>query len=99
MNKKPIEQPKYNNEQILIHCMKREPHTLIFDHDFLNYREFEILQLCEDLEANYNYLIKIAENHEDIKTMVTIAQSLVWGALFHVYNDIIPEKYKTKEDE
>jgi len=29
--------PKYHNEQVLIHCMNREPHSLIFDEQFINY--------------------------------------------------------------
>jgi hypothetical protein len=86
--------PKYNNEKILIHCMNREPHTLIFDHDFINYRDFEVLGLCEDLILNFNYLSSLAGNDKKTQMIITIANSLVWSALFYHHNDIIPEYYK-----
>jgi len=93
--------PKYNNEAILIHCMKREPHTLIFDHDFINYRDFEVIGLCEDLETNYEYLVSEIKrvlpekDQEQMINTITVVSSLVWAGLFHHHNNIVPEKYKS----
>lgn len=100
---KKIKKQKYHNEAILIHCIKREPHTLIFDNDFINYRDFEIVQLCEDLEANYNYLEseikRVLPEHLQSEPLITLlsASSLVWAGLFHCHNDIVPQKYKEHE--
>jgi hypothetical protein len=90
---KEIKPPKYHNEAILIHCMKREPHSLIFDEDFINYDEKTILELCEDLEKNYQYLCLLARRNASVGLLITMAQSLVWGALYHHHNEIT-EKYK-----
>jgi hypothetical protein len=89
--------PKYNNEAILIHCMNRVPHSLIFDDDFKNYESKIIKELCEDLDANFDYLISIvskSNGQEFLSKSITIANSLVWAAIFHVHNDILPEQYK-----
>jgi len=98
-----MEKPKYNNEQVLLHCINREPHSLIFDEQFLNYNEQTVLELCEDLETCYNYLVKKFENapkhikeFADVIQGITIANSLVWAGLYHIHNDIVPEKYKTE---
>ena len=93
-------EPKYHNKDILIHCINRQPHTLIFDANFINYDELTILQLCEDLETNYNYLeseIKrvLPEHLQKQPTMFILeASSLVWAGLFHCHNEIVPKKYK-----
>lgn len=54
-----IPEPKYNNKEVLIHCMKREPHSLIFDEGFINYDEKTVNNLCDDLEKNHEYLTKL----------------------------------------
>lgn len=93
--------PKYHNEQVLIHCLNREPHSLIFDNQFINYDEKTVLELCEDLETNFYYLISLVEKAEDQESLsrtITISNSLVWASLFYHHNDIIPEKYKQEDD-
>lgn len=93
--------PKYNNEQILIYCMNRKPYSLIFDEQFINFKKNTILELCEDLETNFDYLISLvekADNQESLSKTITIANSLVWASLFHHHNDIVPEKYKQEND-
>jgi len=88
--------PKYNNEAVLIHCMKREPHSLIFDKDFIKYDEKTVLELCEDLETNYEYLTSLANDNNEMQMIITMANSLVWAGLFHVHNDFVPQKYKVE---
>ena len=93
--------PKYNNEQVLIYCLNREPHSLLFDEQFINYDKKTVLELCEDLEANFDYnisLIEKADDQESLSRTITIANSLVWASLFYHHNDIIPEKYKQEDD-
>jgi hypothetical protein len=92
-----MKKPKYNNEAILIHCMKREPHTLIFDKDFINYDEKTILGLCEDLETNFNYLVSLPGLTKELEITITAANSLVWAALYFHFNEIVPDKYKTDD--
>jgi hypothetical protein len=94
-------EPKYNNEQVLIYCMNRKPHSLLFDKQFVNYNKKTILGLCEDLETNFNYLISLiekADDQESLSRAITIANSLVWASLFYHHNDIIPKKYKQEDD-
>jgi hypothetical protein len=94
-----MKQPKYNNEQVLIHCINREPHSLIFDKEFIEYDEKTILELCEDLETNFEYLImqiEKSDKQEELSKTITIANSLVWAGLFHHHNDVVPEKYKSE---
>jgi hypothetical protein len=94
-------EPKYNNEQVLIYCLNREPHSLLFDEQFINYDTKTVLELCEDLETNFDYLISLVEKAEDQESMarsITIANSLVWASLFRHHNDIVPEKYKQEDD-
>ena len=87
-----IEEPVYKNNEVLIFCMKREPHSLIFDRDFAEYDEKTVLELCEDLETQFEYISKVGENDQKFIDMMTWAQSLVWAGLFHHHNDIVPEK-------
>jgi len=89
-----MKEPKYNNEAILIHCMKREPHSLIYDHEFINYRDFEVIELCEDLEKNYEYLSSLCKANKEMQQVILMANSFVWAGLFFHHNDIVPEKYK-----
>jgi len=89
--------PKYNNEAVLIHCMNREPHSLIFDYDFINYDEKTVLELCEDLETNFDHLTSLPGITEEITKVITIAQSLVWAGLYQHHEDIVPDKYKHEE--
>ena len=93
--------PKYNNEQVLIYCLNRKPHSLLFDEQFMNYDEKTVLELCEDLEVNFDYSISLIEKSDDQESLsrtITIANSLVWASLFYHHNDIIPEKYKQEDD-
>jgi hypothetical protein len=93
--------PKYNNEQILIYCMNRKPHSLIFDEQFINFKKNTILELCEDLETNFHYLISLVEkvdNQESLSNTIIIANSLVWASLFYHHNDIVTEIYKQEND-
>jgi hypothetical protein len=93
--------PKYHNEQVLIYCMNREPNSLLFDEQFINYNVKTILELCEDLETNFDYLIGLLEkviNQESLARTITIANSLVWASLLYHHNDIVPEKYKQEDD-
>jgi hypothetical protein len=90
-------EPKYHNEQVLIYCINREPHSLLVDEQFINYNEKTILELCEDLEVNFDYLISVVEkakHQENLSKSITIANSLVWASLFHHHDNIIPDKYK-----
>ena len=90
-------EPKYHNEQVLIYCMYREPHSLLVDEQFINYNEKTILELCEDLEVNFDYLISVVEKAKDQENLfknITIANSLVWASLFDHHDYIIPDKYK-----
>jgi len=92
-----MEKPKYHNEGKLIFCMNREPHSLIFEQEFINYDDKTVLELCEDLETNFDFLTSLPGINESMESAITIANSLVWAALFQHHKDKIPEKYKTEK--
>lgn len=96
-----IEKPNYHNEEVLIHCISREPHSLPFDKQFIEYDKTTVVNLCEDLEANFDYLIALLEhskNQEEFSRQITVANSLVWASLFHIHDEFVPEKYKQEDD-
>ena len=93
-----IDEPKYNNQEILIYCMKREPHSLLFDKTFLNYDKKTIIELCEDLETQFDWIEKVAGDDNNFLDMMIYAQSLVFAAIYHNFNDILPEKYKMENN-
>ena len=95
-----IKKPNYHNEEVLIHCINSEPHSLLFDMQFINYDEKTVLELCEDLQTNFDYLIallKHSNNQESLSRQITVANSLVWASLFHIHEEFVPEKYKQED--
>lgn len=95
-----IKKPNYHNEEVLIHCINSEPHSLLFDKKFISYDEKTVVNLCEDLEANFDYLIALLEhskNQESLSRQITVANSLVWASLFHLHEEFVPEKYKQED--
>ena len=96
-----IEKPNYHNEEVLIHCINSEPHSLLWDEQFIDLDEKAVVNLCEDLEANFDYLIALLEhskNQEHLARSITIANTLVWASLFHIHDEFVPEKYKQEDD-
>ena len=94
-------EPKYHNKQVLIYCLNKKTHPLLFNKQFINYNKKTVIELCEDLEVNFDYLISLIENEKDqlkFSKTASTAHSLVWTSLFYHHNDVIPEKYKQDYD-
>ena len=97
-----IKEPKYRNKEVLLYCLQKPPHGLLVDELFVNYDKKTVVDLCEDLEVNFDYFISIVKNekdHHNLLKPIEIAQSLVWASLFYHHEEFIPKKYIQEDDQ